>query len=406
MTQHEIAVGPATENRPSRPVVGPFGLRAFRIGRVFGIDLAVDVSWIPIFLLITAGLSFHFAEAHPDWTRPVTWSAGVMAGVLFFLAIVLHELGHSVTSKALGLPVRSITLFLFGGLAQLTGDPKRPRDVFLIGIAGPAVSVALAIFFLAASFVIPQGPIAGEVAVAVFRWLGFINLVLAAFNLVPGHPLDGGHVLRAFVWAATGDRRKATAVASAAGSAFAFFLMALGGFMALAFGLGANGLWLILIGWFLMRASRGTALQEIIADRLGAIRAAEAMDTHFPRADVDESVAQLISEEVLRRGERSFLVERDGMLAGLVTLKDIKEVPERDWSSTTVGAILVPRENLVTIDRDETLWDALKRMDDAAVHQLPVTDRGRLVGVLTREHVLRILRNALDLGARARAVSE
>jgi len=379
------------------PLLGPFGRKAIRLGRFLDIEIGLDFSWLFIFALVTVSLSGQFGAEHGDWSSATAWSAGVLASLIFFLSILLHELGHSVTSNALGLPVKSITLFIFGGLARLSGKPRTPREEFLIGIAGPAVSVALGVLFLGVAFALPSETFAGEFASAIFSWLGQINLMLAVFNMFPGHPLDGGHILRAAVWAWTGKEHLATRVASAMGSTFALFLIGFGAVSILALG-NIGGFWLVLIGWFLMRASQGSVLQEVLEYRLGRVRAREAMAERCPRVPAHMTVDELISGAILRRGERHFCVEENGALQGLITLNQVKSVPVLERAETPVAAIMIPRARLGTIDGDETLWIAMKRMDDMGVNQLPVMSGEHLIGILSREQLLRVVRNQLDLG--------
>jgi len=389
------ATSDASARRP--PLMGPFGRKAVRVGRILNIEVGFDLSWLFIFALVTVGLSTKFGAEHEEWSRIETWGAGLGASLIFFLSILLHELGHSVTSNRLGLPVRSITLFIFGGLATLSGKPERPRDEFLIGVAGPAVSVALGGIFYGIAAVIPETARAGELLVAIFSWLGFVNIVLAAFNLYPGHPLDGGHLLRAIVWAISGNERLGTAVASALGSAFAMFLMGAGAISILLLG-SLGGFWLVLIGWFLMRASRGTLLQEVLEERLGRVTAREAMADHCPRVAGDETVEELIAGPILQQGLRHFCVEEHDELTGLITLNEVKSVAAEERATTRIASVMVPRTQLATIEADDSLWNALRRMDDLRVNQLPVVSAGRLIGLLTREQLVRVIRNQMDIG--------
>ncbi len=212
---------------------GVFGGTAWSVARVSGIDVAIDRSWILIFLLITYSLSARFGAEHPEWEAVARWSAALLASVLFFVSIVLHELGHSLTARRFGVSVRSITLFLFGGIARLDSEPERPRDEILIAIAGPLTSVALGVGFLLLAALAPESGRLAELLHTTFSWLGTINLVLAAFNVLPGFPLDGGRVLRGVVWALSGSFERATRSAAAAGSLLAYSLMALGALAAL-----------------------------------------------------------------------------------------------------------------------------------------------------------------------------
>ena len=392
------------DSRKRKPaLVGPFGSPALRVGRFFGIDVGVDASWIFIFLLITFSLSQMFLSEHADWPASFAWAGAIVTSVLFFVSILLHEFGHSLTSNALGLPVRSITLFLFGGLASLSGEPERPRDEFLIGAAGPLVSILLGGLFLGIGLLVPSEPVLAEVARSIFLWLGTINLILAAFNLFPGFPLDGGHLLRAALWSWTKDFGRSTRIASGAGSLFALALIGVGVLTAL-FGPTGNlfaGLWYVLIGWFLLSAARRTSSMVTLEAQLGKSRVGDAMaplePSLIPSVESSESVADVIEGPVLHQGRRYLLVEERGEPVGLVTLEDIKRVPIAERESTPVASIMVPRSELVTTTPDSTLLDAMKRMEEAGVNQLPVVEDGRVAGVLSREQLLRVLQARMEL---------
>jgi len=394
MTERDTA---GVRHAPPQELRGPFGRRALRIGRLFGIDIGLDWSWVFIFLLITFSLVRGFARGDEDWTQAQSWTAGVLASLLFFASILLHELGHSLVSIALGLPVRSITLFIFGGLAALSGEPKRPRDEFLIAAAGPAVSVALGVILLVASAALPDRPAAASVVAAVFGWLGTVNLFLAGFNLVPGFPLDGGRLFRAVVWHFTGSFERATLAAAAAGSLFAYSLIGLGILIALLLGNFYNGLWLAFIGWFLLSAAHGSTVQVVLRRQLGDIVAGPAAAPLEPMVRADASVADAIEEVVLRRGTRAFFVQDSERPIGMVTLHELKRVPVEEREGTPVREIMLAASELVTIPYEDSLWRAFELMNGSRVNQLPVERDGRLVGVLTRERLLGIIQSVREL---------
>ena len=394
---HEQVAAPPRE-APKRPELkGPFGGRAFRLGRVAGIDVGLDRSWIFVFLLITFSLARGFASGEAPLGPVAAWGGALLASLLFFSSILLHEFGHSLTSNALGLPVRSITLFIFGGLARLSGEPERPRDEFLIAAAGPAVSVGLGLLFLAVGSLASLAG-APPVFAVIFGWLGSVNLILAVFNLVPGFPLDGGRILRAVVWQVTGSFERATAVASQAGAVFAFFLIGTGVFLVLAAGALFNGLWLVFIGWFLLSAARGSATQVVLERQLGAVRLEAAMAPPEPRESAGATVAQAVEDQILGQGSRFFFVGERGAPLGFVTLPDIKRVPEAERAATPVRAIMKIPPALRTLPHDVSLWKALRALDEQGATELPVERHGELVGVLTRARITGIARNLRELG--------
>jgi Zn-dependent protease/CBS domain-containing protein len=375
----------------SPPVRGVFGGSTWRIGRVAGIEIAVDYSWLLIFVLITFSLGSQFSAGHEDWSRAAIWTSAVVASLLFFVSIVLHELGHSLTAQRLGVGVASITLFVFGGVAQLRSEPKRPSHEVLIALAGPLVSIVLGVGFHAMANVIGEG--AGGQLGGILSWLGRINLILAAFNLVPGFPLDGGRVLRGLVWGVTGSFERATAVAAASGSIFAYSLIALGIAAALLGGEVVGGLWLAFIGWFLLTAARATVGQAFVEGILSRLRIEDILEPIDGLCiDAREGVAHLIREFVLRHGYRTFyVVDAMGTLLGIVTLGELAAVPPDERARTPVESIMTPIDRLHVLRQDDSGWDAMRTMVEAGVNQLPVVRSGKIIGAVTRERLLGVV---------------
>ena len=389
---------------PGRPQPrGVFGGTAWSIGRVRGIELAIDHSWLLIFLLITFSLGGQFRGAHPEWSPVASWGAALVTSPLFFASIVLHELGHSLTAQRLGVRVRSITLFVFGGMARLDSEPQRPRDEVLIALAGPGVSVALGLGFTAAAAPLLDIAGWGGVAGAVLGWLGDINLILAAFNVVPGFPLDGGRVLRGVVWGLTGSFTRATRIAAASGSIFAYFLMATGAAAALFGGQIVGGLWFVFIGWFLLTAARASVGQMLIERMLARVRARDAMESvRGACVSGSESVADLVGEVVLRTGLRTFyVVDANEQLRGLVTLRELARTAPEARAHTRVDAIMLPAAGLALLTPEESGWEAFRRMADRNVNQLPVVANGRLLGALTRERLMALVQAGVALALEA-----
>jgi len=237
-------------------VRGPFGGKALVVGEISGIKIGLDRTWVIVLALVVYSLRANFLAEHPDWSGGLALGSALTTSLLFFTSILLHELGHSLVSNALGLPVRSITLFIFGGVAALSREPDRPRDEFLIAIAGPAVSAVLAVLFTAAAGFIPGDPLAFQVLGVICAWIGTINFILVVFNAIPGFPLDGGRVFRSFIWAVSGSYTAATRVASVGGGLFAALLISVGLYGSFAGGRPSlNGLWPILLGLFLLRTA-------------------------------------------------------------------------------------------------------------------------------------------------------
>lgn len=390
----------------SRPAPrGVFGGSAWSLGRVSGIEIAIDHSWVLIFALITFSLGSRFAIEHEQWSALHSWGAALATSLLFFASIVLHELGHSLTAQRFGLQVRSITLFVFGGVASLESEPKRPLHEVIIAIAGPLVSVALGLGFSA----LAAAGFTGDAITPVLAWLGRINLLLAAFNCVPGFPLDGGRVLRGVVWAFTGSFERATTLAAASGTAIAYLMIVFGIATALLGGDFIGGLWLTFIGWFLLTAARASVSRMVFERFLSEIPCLDTIDpVDNAVLEGGESVAEIVQESVLRHGIRTFyVVGRGGQLRGLVTLNELAAIPASDRQQRSIEDVMVPVDRIVSLHPDETAWKALNRMAENGVNQLPVVERsgagGRLLGAVTRERLLDLVRAGVLLRADAAA---
>ncbi len=291
------------------------------------------------------------------------------------------------------IPVRSITLFIFGGVAQIGGEPPSARAEFFIAIAGPLVSLALAgVFRVLMPVVAGLEPVWGLV-----KYLAYINLALVVFNLIPGYPLDGGRVLRAIIWGLTTSMRRATLVAANAGRFFAFLFIFYGVWQMLRGNFG-GGLWIAFIGWFLDNAASAQVQQVAFRGLLAGHRVAQAMSTNCAGVAADLTLQQLVDEQILGHGRRCFLVSRGTDVVGLMTLHRIKSVPRSAWATTTAGQVMLPVGELKRTTPDAELWSALEQLDRDGVNQLPVVDGGRVVGLLSREDAITFLRTVQDLG--------
>ncbi len=369
--------------------------QSIRVTRIRGIDVGVHYSWFIIFALITLSLTTQFASLHPQWTLAEHYAVGIATSLLFFTSILLHELAHSFVALAKGIPVRSITLFVFGGVAQIGREPDRPVTEFQIAIAGPIASAALAAAFGLGSL-LTEGR--QEHLSALAGWLASINLLLAVFNLVPGFPLDGGRVLRAVIWQVTGNLSKATRIAAGTGQAIGYALIFLGVWTAFAVQW-FNGLWLAFIGWFLLNAAQASVLQVSVRSALSGLTAGDIMARDCPTIAARTDVASLVETQMLRTGRRCFLVAEGDRLQGLVTLHHVKAVPREQWARTPVEAIMLPLSQLRAVDAGTRLIDVLTLMEQEDVNQVPVTQQDRLVGMISRDHLLRVLAAQMELGA-------
>jgi Zn-dependent protease/predicted transcriptional regulator len=380
----------------------------FGIGRIFGINIRIDWSWLFIFFLVTWNLSAVFAQAHSGWGPTLIWGMAIVAAILFFASVLAHELAHSLVARARGIPVRSITLFLFGGVSDIQREPSSPGVEFVMAIVGPLTSIVLGglLAWLAGASAGPLRDTMTNPTATIARlsplttlllWLGSINVILGIFNLTPGFPLDGGRVLRSILWAATSNLRRATRWASWTGQAIAW-LMIIGG-ISMAFGAQIpffgtgliSGLWLAFIGWFLNSASVQSYQQVVVHDILEGVPVERMMRTDPPTCSPDCSVNRLVHEHIMGTDDQTFPVLDDGRLVGIVTLEDVRKVSRHAWDTTTVSEIMTPADQLTVVTSDEDAAEALNKLAQRDVRQLPVLRDGQLVGLLRRRDIIKWL---------------
>lgn len=368
-----------------------------RVGSLLGIPLYINVSWLAIFALLTVSLiGGQFPGLYPYWDAPTYVVLGLATSGLFFASVVAHELAHCVVALRLGIPVRGITLFIFGGVAHIGRDAAHPAGELLMAAAGPVASVALSAAF-AAVWVLARNlsdPVAAGAA-----WLGWVNLSLGIFNLMPGFPLDGGRMLRALLWWAGGDFAKATIVAGWIGRGLALMLVVLG--IALTIGRPsqvANGAWIAFIGWFISQAATAAMRQARLRRGLDGYLARDLMVGDVPWVPARLSVRDLVERFVGRTGRRWFLVAEDGALQGLVTMSDVRRVPKQRWGATEVAAIMTAASRLTNVEPHCAAPDVLDAMQEHGYQQVPVVEDGRLVGVVTAARLFETARAPRALG--------
>jgi Zn-dependent protease len=377
---------PPVTARDSAPATG------FRIGRVFGIPIYLHASWFIIFFLITLMLRAQFISQHPSWSNQQYWALGVLTSVLFFSSVVFHELSHSAVAKHYRIPVASITLFVFGGLARITREPDNAKQEFNIAIAGPLSSVFLSgCFWLITRYFHGNDMVR---AAATFLWE--TNLALAVFNLAPGFPLDGGRILRGIVWGLTGNFTRATKISSITGKIFAYLMIILGVLIALK-GDWVNGLWTAFIGWFLLSAAQESLMQVAMRHTLTDIRATDIMSRDVPTVPRDMSVEDYV-HEVLRTGRRCHIVTGAGRPVGLVTLHAARTLPREEWANTSIQAVMMPVDRIHSASPTEPALTILQRMQSEDINQMPVISDEHIVGMIDRDTILRMLQTRLQVG--------
>jgi Zn-dependent protease/predicted transcriptional regulator len=369
------------------------------LGRIFGIRIGLHYSWIIIAILIVFSLAQQFALVHRNWSPSVVWGTAVVTALIFFICILLHELGHSIVAQSRGIRVPSIVLFALGGVSQMERESPDAKTEFWMALAGPLVSFGLGLIFLASARALgwtgPSSP-AGSPLVSMLAWLGYINFMLGGFNLVPAYPLDGGRVFRAAAWWVTKSVERATRIASLVGQLFAFlFIMA--GLWEFFRGQGFGGLWIAFIGWFLLDAARSSRLQVELTHALAGVKVGDVMDRNCTVIDASTNLQTLVDDHLLRGGHRCFIIRESGRLAGLITASDIGQVERRMWPLTTVDQVMRRVSQLKVISPDAPVMQALEIMAREDINQLPVASDGHLEGVLSRAHVLDMLRTRAEL---------
>lgn len=368
-----------------------------KLGRIWGIPIGLHASWFLIFGLITWSLaSGYFPLEYPMLSAPAHWLLGAATSLLFFGSVLAHELGHSFVALRNQIPVRGVTLFIFGGVAQIGREPRTPGAEFKIAVAGPLTSLGLAILFGGVWMLDQHIPYLAAPSL----WLMRINFMLALFNMIPGFPLDGGRVLRAVVWRLTKSFHRATQTAAFAGQLVAFGFIGWGILTVLG-GNFFNGLWLVFIGWFLQNAAAASYGQANLQQSLRGVTVAQVMTRDCAQVSGQMPLNQLIEERILTGGQRCFFVTdaaHGGRFRGMLTLRDLSAVPPASRSQLTAEQAMLPLERTVRVEPDAELLAALQKMDDANVAQVPVVERDQIVGMLSREQVLHYIRARAELG--------
>jgi Zn-dependent protease/CBS domain-containing protein len=368
---------------------------SLRLGRIAGIDIYINVSWLIILVFLTWSLATGwFPQLYRGWSTTTYWVVGFISALLLFVSVLLHELAHSIVARARGLPVKNITLFIFGGVSNLEQEPASPGVEFQMAVVGPVVSLLIGglslLLFVALKGSSPQ-------LAAILGYLGVTNILLGIFNLIPGFPLDGGRVLRSIIWKVTGSLRKATRVAAAVGQVIAYLFIFWGIWQFFAGNI-LDGIWIGFIGWFLLSAAQSANSQVMLEAMFKGVTVSEVMNAHPATVPANILLQKLVDDYFLPRGLRSAIVLQGDQIAGLITLGDIRHVPREQWRQTPVGYAMVPLNRLHMVSPTQSLNEVLPLMAGHNVNQLPVVQHGRLVGLLNREAIVHFIEVRRGLG--------
>jgi Zn-dependent protease len=374
---------------------------SFRFARIAGIDLRLHYTWIIIAVLIVLSLVAQFRYTNADWSIATVWASAIITGILFFVGLILHELSHAMVAKARGLPINRITLFLLGGVAQIEREPESASTEFWMAIAGPVVSVLFGLLCLAiAHFVFgwELWSLARSPGAAIFEWLGYINFMLAAFNMIPGFPLDGGRVLRSIIWAISGSADRATRIAASIGQIVGWMFI-IYSFFRIFSGAGIGAIWLAIIGWFLIQAAGSSLARTQSQSALAGLKVSDAMSRDCISIPADLNLQDFVDSYLLRTGQRCFAVEENGFLIGLITPHEVRQVERQQWPATRVRDAMRSMSQLHTVSPNTALFTALEQMAREDINQMPVVSNGTLLGILSRANLLQFVRTRSELNA-------
>jgi Zn-dependent protease/CBS domain-containing protein len=373
------------------------------IGKAFGISLRLDYSWFFIFALVTWSLAaVYFPTTNPEWSMLLKIGAGLVASVLFFGSVLFHELMHSLVSLRQGTQIQSITLFFLGGVSEMTGEPKTAGDEFRMAAAGPFSSLVLGGVFLGIFFVLRSATSqAAQFGAAISRYLGLINILLGVFNLIPGFPLDGGRILRSLIWWRSRNIQSATKIASNIGRAIGFIFI-FGGIWWAFTGSGNffNGIWLVLIGWFLETAASGSYRQLVLQDMLKGHTASEVMSRDCMVVPPDITVERLVNEHILSSGRRCFPVVSGDRTEGLVTLSNVRSIPRDARKTTLIREAMTPLSKVKSVSPNEDLSTILQILSENDINQVPVVWENKVVGIVARDNLINFINTRNELQRR------
>lgn len=366
------------------------------LGTYKGIRVGLDYSWFVMFVLVVYVLAnFFFPQQYEQMGAAEAWVLSVLAALLFFISILLHEFAHALVARKRNVEISEIVLFIFGGLARMKKEPGKASDEFVIAAAGPLCSLGLGLLYLGAAWLLE--PVVPEGIHGVFWYIGYINVLLVIFNLVPGFPLDGGRMLRAALWHYTGNLRKSTRIVSYLGHLFAFLLMFAGVFLALGGSLMAGLIW-IFVGMFLLQSAKSGYYMVAMREGLSGIPVRKIMTTDPSTVHPDVSLRNLVNEYFFKNRFSCFPVMKQNEFLGLVEINQVKAVEREKWETTRVSDIMTQKESLHSVRSDTDAYDVLMQMIDTGSGRLPVLDKGDLVGIISRKDIFQFVEFRETLG--------
>ena len=389
---------------------------SWRVGRIAGIEIGIHYTWLLALFIFTWLVGQGFTTTYPGWHSYLYWIAGFLATFTLFISVLIHELAHSLVARARGLAVSSITLFILGGVSNLTEEPEKPGVEFTMAIAGPLASLVLGAVFwilwyaITKTWVLPVSSVnvptnKQTLALAIIGILAYANIALTIFNLLPGFPLDGGRVFRSILWGATGNLKRATNIATIVGRVFGWGFIALGVWIAFFVSGGlVNGIWLIFIGWFLNSAADNSRREVTLKEHLTGVLVEQIMQKDIESVHPNTNVADLVQMIFVQEHKRAIPVTESDNLVGIVTVSDIKNLPQEKWQTTPVEQIM-NKGTLYTVKPGDDLSRVMKLIAEHDLNQIPVMSQVKLVGIITRADVINYLHLSQELNLKGKRKS-
>jgi Zn-dependent protease/CBS domain-containing protein len=367
---------------------------SLRLFRIAGIDIGIHYTWIFIFIFFSWSLAQgYFPQQYPGWSITTYWITGIIAALLIFVSVLLHELAHSLVAKKRGIPVNSITLFILGGVSNLEEEPKKPAIEFVMAIVGPLTSLVLALIFWGLYHLSGN---TNTPLIATLNYMAVINLFLGIFNLLPGFPLDGGRVLRSIIWGSTNNLIKATNIAARVGQLFGWAFIGLGLYLMISVSF-FNGLWIAFIGWFLNSSADASRKEITLRERLSHIKVRELINPDIETIPPETTVEEMVTNIFRKQHGRAVPVCQDGQLMGIATITDVKKIPQERWAVTPVKQIMTTSP-LYTVSPEDNLNTALGLIAQHDINQVLIKETGKCAGLLSRADIIRLIQMSHELG--------